>query len=90
MLNWCFLGCEYTDSIKSDAYDSRDLDRFEKSDNYVKCFMRIAEVNGDVSKAVDEVNEVFNFRKDMGLWGKLNVSDIWDEPNPPRGSLLEN
>lgn len=58
------------DAIKAGEYDSRDLDRLKNDEAYAKCFIRSFSEKGDMEAPVDNVNNIFKFRKELGIHGE--------------------
>ena len=59
--------------ISKGTYDQRDLDRLAKDDGYARCFLRTLKSKGDVDKGADVLNDSFLYRKEIGIWGNVNV-----------------
>lgn len=66
---------KHAEHIKKGTYDQRDLDRLDKDDAYVRAFLRTLKARGDVTKAVDLIDEAFKFRKQCQIWD-LNESSF--------------
>lgn len=75
---------KYADNIKQGLYDARDLERIEKDDPYVRCFLRSLKSRGDVTKAIEIIDETFKFRKQIGIWD-LNEDSFPDEMKDHKG-----
>ena len=58
---------KFEKEISAGVYDKRDLDRFASDDVYAGCFLRTMSAKGDTEKALDNVNECFKFRKEIGI-----------------------
>ena len=68
----CFLVL-LSAEISKGTYDQRDLDRLAKDDGYARCFLRTLKSKGDVDKGADVLNDSFLYRKEIGIWGNVNV-----------------